>query len=427
MAIVKLLARIVRRIGVNTACGVLALCLPWSPVAAETQYRLAAGDIMEISVAGIPELQRRVPIDMDGAISFPLLGTVVVAGLAPSQAQGKIQALLANKVYQMQTANGQSNAVVISPEQVTAIVAEYRPIYVNGDVSKPGAYPYRLSMTARQAIALAGGYDTMRFRLSDPVLDLADLKTEYETLWIEFANDRAHVWRLKSELGKARNPEQKALAGVPLPDSEVSDIIRREAALMNADQTDRQRQKEFFERAIKQGSNQIATLSEQQQAEEQGSQSDAEELQKDLDLLNKGMLVNQRVTDARRAVLLSSTRKLQTAVQLMQLEKQQSELQWKLEELDDRRQIELLGELQDAKAKLNEISAKLHGVEDKIQYTGLLRSQLARGGPAPPEIVIIRRGEKASRRLAATEDSELQPGDVIEVTLRRGSGPAATQ
>jgi polysaccharide export outer membrane protein len=87
----------------------------------------------------------------------------------------------------------------------------------------------------------------------------------------------------------------------------------------------------------------------------------------------------------------------------------------------------LLGELQDAKAKLNEISAKLHGVEDKIQYTGLLRSQLARGGPAPPEIAIIRKGEKASRRLAATEDSELQPGDVIEVTLRRGSGPAATQ
>ena len=43
---------------------------------------------------------------------------------------------------------------------VVATVVEYRPIYVNGDVSKPGEHPFRPQMTVRQAVALSGGYDS---------------------------------------------------------------------------------------------------------------------------------------------------------------------------------------------------------------------------------------------------------------------------
>jgi polysaccharide export outer membrane protein len=143
-----------------------------------------------------------------------------------------------------------------------------------------------------------------------------------------------------------------------------------------------------------------------------------------LELLSKGTLISPRVTDARRAVLLSSSRKLQTAVQLMQLKKQQDEVQRKLEQLDDRRRIELLGELQDSGVKLGELRAKLQGVEEKIQYTGVLRSQLAQRESSGPEIAIIRKTEKGLLRLAANEETELQPGDVVEVAVHR---TAATQ
>jgi polysaccharide biosynthesis/export protein len=424
MAIVNLQAGFIARKGATALFGFLSLCLAWSAAAAQLQYRLAAGDIMEVSVAGIPELQRRVPIDMDGSISFLPLGTVMVAGLTPSEAQVKIQALLANKVVHVRTTNGQTNTVVINPEEVIATIAEYRPVYVSGDVSKPGAYPYRLSMTARQAIALAGGYDTVHFRLGDPIVDLADLKGEYATLWTEFAKERVHAWRLKSQLGEAPDPVQKALASVPLSDSEVGEIIRLETGLLSADQADRQREREFIQRAIKQGSDQIATLSEQRQEEEQGVKADAEELEKDLDLLKKGTVLSQRVTDARRAVLLSSTRKLQTVVQLMQLKRQQDEFQRKLEQLDDRHRIELLAELQETNAKLNGIRVKLQTIEDKIRYIGLLRSQLV-VGTSGPEISIVRNGANGSQRLFTAEDAEVQPGDVVEVALRRDAGAAA--
>jgi polysaccharide export outer membrane protein len=35
-----------------------------------------------------------------------------------------------------------------------------------------------------------------------------------------------------------------------------------------------------------------------------------------------------------------------------------------------------------------------------------------------PNIVLIRKGEKGRERIPANEDSELQPGDVVEVVLR---------
>lgn len=409
-----------RRGGAKPCTLLFAACLLGSATVARAEYHLEVGDVIEISVASAPELQRRVSIGMDGSISFPLLGTVVVAGLAPAQADTKIKAALAAKIFQRRTSDGRSSDVVIEPDEVTATVAEYRPIYVNGDVSKPGEYPYRLLMTARQAVALSGGYDTVRFRITNPALDLADLKSEYESLWIEFAKERVHVWRLKTELAHGKESNEKLLTDVPLPPSQLAEMVRLETDNLGARQTDRQREKEFLQRAIKQGSDQITVLSEQQQREEQGVQADAQELQKDLDLLAKGTLISPRVTDARRAVLLSSTRKLQTAVQLMQLKKQRDETQRKLDQLDDKHRIDSLGELQESAAKLAEIRAKLQGVKEKIRVTGALKSEFALGQDSGPEIAIIRKNHKGPQRLIATEDTELQPGDVVEVTVRRG-------
>lgn len=404
------------------ALSLLACCL-FS--AARADYLLDVGDVIEISVATAPELQRRVVIGLDGTISYPLLGSVTVAGLSPSQAQAKIKAGLANRILQLRTSDGRRTDVVIDPEAVTATVAEYRPIYVNGDVGKPGEYPYRLRMTARQAVALAGGYDTIRLRTNNPNLDLADLKSEYASLLIDFAKERVRTWRLNAELGDSEAFDKRLVEDLPLPRSQLDEIIRLETQNLSARKTDQQREKEFLKRAIKQGFDQIAVVSEQQQKEQQGVNADTEELRKDLDLLSKGTLISPRVTDARRAVLFSWTQKLQTDVELMQLNKQQEEIQRRLEQLDDQRRIEVLGELQDSNVRLGAIRAKLQGVEEKVGITGLLRSQLLADGEAiGPEIAVIRKGEKGLLRLDAAEDTQLQPGDVVEVSIHR---PTATQ
>ncbi|WLA67671.1 polysaccharide biosynthesis/export family protein [Bradyrhizobium diazoefficiens] len=175
--------------------------IKWSLVAAglatstqaKAEYRVNVGDVLEVAVAGVPELRHRAPVQIDGSISLPLVGMLPVAGLPLSQIRTKVGEVLTSKIFRQRTSEGREVVVVIDANEVTTIVAEYRPIYVNGDVSKPGEYPYRPATTARQLVAMAGGYDIRRIRMNNPYLESADLRSEYGSLWTEFAKNRRAV------------------------------------------------------------------------------------------------------------------------------------------------------------------------------------------------------------------------------------------
>ena len=66
---------------------------------------------------------------------------------------------LSRKLYQQRTPDGRESVTPIAPDAVLVTIAEYRPVYVNGDVTKPGEQTFRPGMTVRQAVALAGGYE----------------------------------------------------------------------------------------------------------------------------------------------------------------------------------------------------------------------------------------------------------------------------
>ena len=408
-------------------------CIRWCLVAvgltisvqAKAEYRVNVGDVLEVAVAGVPELRQRAPVQVDGNISLPLVGMLPVAGLPLPEIRAKIGAALTSKVFRQRTVDGREVVVVIDADQVTATVAEYRPVYVNGDVSKPGEYAYRPASTARQLIAMAGGYDIMHIRMNNPYLESADLRSEYGSLWTELAKEQARMWRIKVELGEGTQINPATLTDVPIGRSAISEIVNAESEYLKTKQNDYQQEKEFLQRSVRQGDEEVRVLSEQQQKDEEGLQSDVEDLRKASDLFAKGSLISPRVTDARRAVLLSATRKLQTYAQLLQVKKLQDESARRLVKLDDQRRLDLLRELQDTSLKLNQIREKLQSVGEKLQYTAMVRSQLVRGAGSKPDIAIIRNNGKGSERIIASEDTELQPGDTIEVTLRYQDGPDA--
>jgi polysaccharide export outer membrane protein len=423
-----------RCLHINLLGSSLDRCIKWGLVAvgltisvsqAKAEYIVNVGDVLEVAVAGVPELRQRAAVQIDGNISLSLVGMLPAAGLTLPQIQTKIGLALASKVLRQRSPDGREIAVVVDKGEVTATVAEYRPVYVDGDVSKPGGYPYRPSTTARQLIAMAGGYDIMHMRMNNPYLESADLRSEYGTLWTKFAKEQARIWRIKNELGDSSQIDPAVLKDVPIPFSTISEIVNTETEYLKTKQSDYQREKTFLQRGVREGDDQVNVLTAQQKTEEEAYQSDLDELQKVNDLFGKGSLVSPRVTDARRAVLLSSTRRLQTQAQLMLVKKEQDQVKRKLEKLDDQRRLDLLRELQDASAALNETRAKLQSVGEKLQYTAMVRSQLVQGAGDKAEIAIIRKGEKGQERNVADEDAELQPGDTVEVTLRYQDGPEA--
>jgi len=46
---------------------------------------------------------------------------------------------------------------LINPS-VSVTITEYRPFFIDGEVKRPGGYPYQPGLTVNKAAALAGGY-----------------------------------------------------------------------------------------------------------------------------------------------------------------------------------------------------------------------------------------------------------------------------
>ncbi len=109
-----------------------------------SDYRLGSGDAIKISVYEEPELGMEVRLSDAGTVSYPFLGEISVAGLTAGQLEERI-------------IKGLKGDYLVDPK-VTVSVAEYRQFYINGEVTRPGGFPFLPGLTLRKAIALAGGF-----------------------------------------------------------------------------------------------------------------------------------------------------------------------------------------------------------------------------------------------------------------------------
>ena len=110
----------------------------------EPEYRVAAPDVLSISVRPAPEINRDLTVRPDGKVSFDLVGDVEVGGRTVREIHDVIESRL--------------KEFVVHPD-VTVVLKESssRRFYVLGEVFKPGAFPLIGDVTALNAIAGAGG------------------------------------------------------------------------------------------------------------------------------------------------------------------------------------------------------------------------------------------------------------------------------
>ena len=198
----------------------------------------------------------------------------------------------------------------------------------------------------------------------------------------------------------------------------LSQIANLEMEYREASSVDQERQKDFLRRSMEKATKQAQVLSEQKQSEEEGVRADEQDLQKARTAFGNGSLPSFRVAEFRRSVLYSATRQLQTTNQLMQVERFRAEAARELEKIDDQRRVRLLAELQDASVKLAGERAKLHSVEEKLRLAGLRPPRSSDGDPSKADITVFRGGLNGNERRSADADTELEPGDVIEIALR---------
>ena len=114
-------------------------------VASESsEYMLGSGDTVRIQVYGEPDLTVETQITETGALSYPFLGEIRLLGMTVGDLQEFIT-------------DGLLGDYLIEP-RVTVSIVRYRNFYVNGEVARPGGFPFQPGLTVRKAISLAGGF-----------------------------------------------------------------------------------------------------------------------------------------------------------------------------------------------------------------------------------------------------------------------------
>lgn len=119
--------------------------LPALPPGIPTAYRLGAGDVVRLITFGEEQLTGEFRVSDSGTVALPLIGSVRAAGLTPAALERAV-------------ADALRRARLLRDPSVSAEVIAYRPIYVLGEVNKPGQYPYQPGMTVVTAAAVAGGF-----------------------------------------------------------------------------------------------------------------------------------------------------------------------------------------------------------------------------------------------------------------------------
>lgn len=105
--------------------------------------KLQSGDKVKVTVFGEDRLTGEYEIDPGGYVSLPLAGTVKAGGLTKIELERELV-----KKFR---------GPYLRDPKVTVDVSTFRPIYVLGEVQKPGEYAFKSGLNVVSALAVAGG------------------------------------------------------------------------------------------------------------------------------------------------------------------------------------------------------------------------------------------------------------------------------
>jgi polysaccharide export outer membrane protein len=131
-------------------CLLLTACEPGSnlaplPSRTEGPYRLGVDDQVRIIIFGQDQLTGQFRVNDRGNVAISLIGSIPASGKTTSELEHYIEQSFKDKN-------------LLADPKVSVEVVAYRPIFILGEVTKPGQYPYQPDMTVLTAVAVAGGF-----------------------------------------------------------------------------------------------------------------------------------------------------------------------------------------------------------------------------------------------------------------------------
>lgn len=372
------------------------------------EWRRATGDVYDWKA-----LNSDFRIGPDGTLSLPLVGVVPAAGASIDE--------LAERIAQrLQQAVGLANRPLASIE-----IVQFRPFYILGSVHHPGEYRYRPGLTVLQAVGLAGG----TFRLDDPGLllfrrSLFTASGDLHVLVLEYEGLLARRARLQAELNGSPKIAFPRELLERQNEPEVAQAMQQEEAMLAARRDALQSETASLDRLKGLLSDEVTSLQSKTKDVDQEVALLKQELASTAALVQKGLAPAPREFTLRQTELQTEGRRLDLDTAMLRAREDIGKAEQSLIKLRDKMRGETM-------AELGEVEQKLASHAARIKTGRMIAAQEANAPDfasvldmqsGPLTYSIIRHGGGGLQKIAASEASEVEPGDTIEV--RRPSSEA---
>ena len=378
-----------------------------SAIRAASDYIIRADDKLKIKIFQYPELSGEYTVSASGTISIAAIGEVSVDGFSTKD--------VANRISERFVRAGLSDKPGTSVE-----VLQSRPLYVLGDVQKPGEYPFRPGVTVLQAVSFAGGW----FRFNDPGLmrverDTINIRGELRTLIRRYHQLVAHRARLNAELLMSHDLEFPAeIMQQARNDSTLSQLVDEERSLLNIRVTAMKTQIESLERTRGFYEREIEAVSRQIQATRAQYESVGAELKDVKALARQGLTTASRQMGLER--MQAQIEMNEQGFQTLILRSRQgiSQVEQRIFDLKSERNATLTAELQRTRIELDEVGTRFETNQSLLVEAQLMVPTLVGNSDGVVEarsLTVVRVQDGKALSIEADESTVLLPGDVLRV------------
>lgn len=399
--------------GILLACALALL----SVGSARADYVLRPGDMIRFFVAGLPELSREAEIGIDGQVRLPQLGALEAAGRTLQEFERAVGRRVEGRPFKRFDEGGMPVFLTLSAEDVAVDMAAYRPVYVAGDVARPGAVPFQPGLTVRAAIAVGGGA-----RIGGPVAERFDpdrearIRGDFNVRALDLAHLQADLWRLRAELAEDRDAPPPDASAAALGEETFAGVIALHRKRLEAALEQLEEDRTFLQAASEQAESRITILREQSENQKAAVDADEEEMVRVRQLFDRGIVPIDRLLDIRRAQLASATRLLQSEESLARANLDQTRLHHDKDILEEERKERIFAQIEETERAIRSAETRLSTLREQLQVIGAAPVGLAIE-PADPIVTLHRNDGNDVAAMTVSSDHKLLPGDVVEVRV----------
>jgi polysaccharide export outer membrane protein len=387
--------------------------------AARAEVLIGPGDTIRLTIQGLPNSEVDSTVGIDGFLPLAWPGRVQAAGRTLDEVLAEVRQMAEGRVYKRYTPEGLLKLFQLAEEDLSLSVVAYRPVAVSGDVARPSEVTFRPGLTARSAIAVAGGVRSSLLAdlsVTDPG-QIVRWQNDYARAALDHATALARHWRVNAEINDVANPEPLDPALVAVTREVLGALTNEQLQLIDVRRKSEEGDRAYLQSVLEQARNRVRILTEQRANQSEQVAADEEEEARVRDLVDRSLVPATRLNDVRRNTVLSAARLLDLESQLAAANLDVTRGQRDIEAYEETRLTDLLtlreqlnATVIEARLRMDQLTQNLAGSSEGDSMASQLMSMNA-------TVRVFRKVDGRITPMLVDIDSELEPGDTLEVML----------